>query len=152
MPRQRSLRPMRRLVALLAAAPVAAMLLAPRPANGTSTLGCGADDGVLVFEMQAAVGYEALSVSSLHGELRLKREGLTAALSDGALLQHWIEGDELRLRFHLFAEAGRPEIDFVVVTRRRARSPFGASYAGRYRLYLGADRAIRSGLVTCGFG
>jgi hypothetical protein len=131
----------------LIAAALPALLVATGPASATATLTCTVDDRTLGFDVMAAVGHEALSLSGVRGTLLSKREGLTATLGGEDLMQTWIDGEDLRLRFHLFPEEGRPEIDLVVVTRRRTET----DHVGRYRLTIGRDTP-RRGAVTCVVG
>ncbi|WP_333823141.1 hypothetical protein [Pinisolibacter sp.] len=129
---------------------IAAMAsLAAQPARATATLTCDIEDPVVTFHVMATVGHEATSVSGTRGELRLRRAGRTIVLEADHLVATWIEGDELRLRFHVFAEGDGYDTDLVIVTRRRTET----DYAGRYRLRTGEKRDhARRGKVACALG
>jgi hypothetical protein len=122
--------------------------LAAGPAHATATLTCDVEDPVLIFHVMATVGHEATSISGTRGELRLRRDGRTITIAADHLVANWIEGDELRLRFHVFAEDGGNDTDLVIVTRRRDET----DYAGRYRLRTDEKRDDRRGKVTCSLG
>lgn len=135
---------------LLAAASLAAALLRPDAAHATATLTCDVEEKGFVVHLQAAVGHEELSLSGFQGELRLAREGVSLALDGETPMQAWIEGEDLRLRLHVDAENGRPDVGLVILTRRTGET----AYAGRYRLTLddGEMKKIRRGAVVCGLG
>lgn len=122
----------------------------PATAQATATLTCDVDGRGIAFHVMAAVGHEALTLSGTRGELRLPREGIAVELGGAELMQTWIEGDDLRLRFHLFPEEARPEIDLTVITRRRTET----DHVGRYRLTIGMGKAARvmRGAVVCVVG
>ncbi len=123
--------------------------LAAGPAHATATLTCDIEDPVLIFNVTATVGHEATSVSGTRGELKLRREGRTITLEADHLVATWIEGDELRLRFHIFAEGDGRDTDLVILTRRRNE----IDYAGRYRLTTDEKRDdARRGKVACTLG
>jgi hypothetical protein len=119
------------------------------PAHATATLTCDIEDPFVTFHVMATVGHEATSISGTRGELQLRREGRTIVLEADHLVATWIEDDELRLRFHVFAEGDGRDTDLVIVTRRRTET----DYAGRYRLTTDEKRDnARRGKVTCALG
>ena len=127
-----------------------ALATAASPAHATATLTCDVDRPDFVFHVRAAVGNEALTLSGLRGELHLPTRGVAVELDGGDLMQTWIDGDDLRLRFHLFAGDDRPELDLTVVTRSRGPT----TYTGRYRLRIGEGSGAhpRRGDVACVVG
>ncbi|MDK9696054.1 MAG: hypothetical protein OEL76_06675 [Siculibacillus sp.] len=135
---------------LFAVASLAAAFLHPGVAAATATLTCDVEEKSFAFHLQAAVGHEAMTLSGLRGELRLDREGIALDLDSEALMQAWIEGGDLRLRFHIYGEADRPDVDFVVLTRRRGET----AHPGRYRLIIGGGetRRTRRGAIGCVLG
>jgi len=134
----------------LAAVATAAFLGLSSPAAATATLTCSVDDRVMTFDVMAAVGHEALTLSGVKGQLRPKPAGPAVELGSEALMQTWIEGDDLRLRFHVFAENDGPDLDLMVVTRRRTET----DHVGRYRLRIGdgAKARVSRGPITCVVG
>ena len=134
----------RRLHALSAMAAIVA-----GPAHATATLTCDIEDPVLIFHVMATVGHEATPISGTRGELRLRGGDRTIAVEADHLVATWIDGDELRLRFHVFADDGGRDIDLVILTRRRTET----DYAGRYRLRTDEKRGTsHRGKVACTLG
>mgnify|MGYP001765380736 CR=1 FL=1 len=127
-----------------------ALVAAASPARATATLTCDVDGREFAFHVQAAVGHEALTLSGLRGELRLPKEAIAVELGSEELMQFWIEGEDLRLRFHVFAEGDKPDIDLVVVTRSKGPT----DYRGTYRLRIGdgATARRRRGDIGCAVG
>ncbi len=129
---------------------VAGLLVVPTPVRATATLACDVEDRGFAFHLQAAVGHEALTLSGVRGELRLPGGAAPIELDGRDLLQTWMVDDDLRLRVHVFGEGDRPDVDLIVVTRRRTET----DHAGRYRLTIGAGRAARrvGGRIGCVVG
>ena len=135
---------------LVVAAGLVAGLGLATPASATATLTCDFESRDVVFHVQAAVGHEALTLSGLVGELKLPRRGISAEIGGADLMQTWIEGEDLRLRFHVFGEGDRPDLDLTIVTRRKTET----DHVGRYRLRIGeGERApLLRGPITCVVG
>ena len=129
---------------------VGVIVAAVSPGRATATLTCDIDSREATFHVMAAVGHEALTLSGVRGALRLPQERIDVDLDGEQLLQTWVEGEDLRLRFHIFGEGGRPDIDLMIVTRRKGE----IAYAGRYRLTIGEGTGARHrrGTIGCAVG
>ncbi len=128
--------------------------LATGRAEATATLSCAIADAALHVDVEATVGHDGLNISGVRGRLDVAaRAGTTAVgfdLEQGDLSQFWIEESELRLRLHRIGEGATPDVDLVIVVRRRD----AIEQVGRYRLTIGDEPAAstRRGAVTCAMG
>jgi hypothetical protein len=126
------------------------LTLSMTAASATATLTCEIDDSVVEFNLQAAVGSSSI-VSSLQGRLDLKkrRPAFGFDMNSENLLQQWINGPDLRLRFHN-ADDDPVATELVIIATRVNELDF----RGRYMLSVSqAGKAQKnSGRVKCGLG
>jgi hypothetical protein len=120
------------------------------PAKATTTLTCEGKDRLFEFNLQGAVGSDS-TIGSLTVLLEPKRVRGEAgvALDSRHLVQQWIDGRELRLRFVSEADASE-SVEFVVSANQKSES----AYLGRYRLKISRSGKVfrHSGKATCGLG
>jgi hypothetical protein len=127
-----------------------AVLLAGEPAFATATLTCDVEEQGHGVHLMATVGHEGLRLDGLRGSIELGPGSAAVDLDAGTLMQSWLDDRDLRLRLHVFSEAPRPDLDLLVVTRRRSDT----DYVGRYRLTVevGTERRVRRGRIVCSVG